>query len=271
MRKFTKISNEIMFSPEWMELSTKARLIYFGCHMLADSHGCLKDNPIWIQAQVLMGNKQINTNAVDQALNELVNVGWVLRGKGWIELVGWDEAMGSDFTRRRGKRRAPKLNEPTILKATIETPPKPKQPKPKQPKQAEDNSAQEVFNTWVEVAAPIQLADPERARLTKDRRQKIEARLADGKTVEELQHAIQGFAKDSFHSGENDRRKPYLDFSTIFRNNAKVDEGIRLYAGTRKASGDDEWKDLVGEGKQYATKDEYDAALQRILDRMQNR
>lgn len=62
--------------------------------------------------------------------------------------------------------------------------------------------------------------------LTKDRKAKIEARLKEGYTVDQIKTAIRNIRQSPFHCGENDRNKFYADISFICRNGSKLEEWI---------------------------------------------
>lgn len=65
-----------------------------------------------------------------------------------------------------------------------------------------------------------------RLTLTKDRKTKIRARLAEGYTVEDIKRAISNIRQSPFHCGENDNGKFYADIIFICRNGSKLEEWI---------------------------------------------
>lgn len=75
----------------------------------------------------------------------------------------------------------------------------------------------QVFEHW-----KATMDHPE-AKLTADRRRKIEARLREGYSPETLCHAIDGCAASKFHMGENEEAKRYDDLTLIFRSGSKVE------------------------------------------------
>jgi uncharacterized phage protein (TIGR02220 family) len=75
-----------------------------------------------------------------------------------------------------------------------------------------------VFDHWKTV-----MGRNGHTRLTDDRRRKIKARLKEGYTVEQLKRVIEAVRADPFYMGQNDRRRPYNDFKTIFRDAQQVD------------------------------------------------
>ncbi|WP_132769797.1 hypothetical protein [Tepidibacillus fermentans] len=66
--------------------------------------------------------------------------------------------------------------------------------------------------------------------LTKERKAKIEARLKEGYTVEQIKTAIRNIRQSSFHCGENDRNKFYADITFVCRNASKLEEWINYNA-----------------------------------------
>jgi hypothetical protein len=62
--------------------------------------------------------------------------------------------------------------------------------------------------------------------LTKDRRTKIEARLREGYTPEQIKTAIANIRRSPFHCGKNDKHKFYADITFICRSGSKIEEWI---------------------------------------------
>lgn len=60
--------------------------------------------------------------------------------------------------------------------------------------------------------------------LTKERRSKVEARLKDGYSVEDIRLAITNIRQSPFHCGENEQSKLYADLTFICRNSSKLEE-----------------------------------------------
>lgn len=110
------------------------------------------------------------------------------------------------------------------------------------PSQAEPSQAEEenkpsrdsalvrlVFDCWREVHK-----HPD-AKLVSDRRAKIQARLRDGYTGEQLCAAIRAAKLDPFLMGENDRHKVYDDLASLLKTGSKVEYLLKLSAdGGRK-------------------------------------
>lgn len=99
-----------------------------------------------------------------------------------------------------------------------------------EPKLAEQ--VKEIFTYW-----QIALNHPT-AKLTDDRRRRIEARLREKYTVEEIKSAIDGCAASPFHRGENDKGQVFDDLELICRNGSKLESFIgRLNGRANKSNG----------------------------------
>jgi len=84
--------------------------------------------------------------------------------------------------------------------------------------------SEQVKEVWDHYLATFGDLFPRGLTLTKDRRTKIEARLKEGCTVDEIKEAITNIRKSPFHCGDNDRGKIYADITFICRNRSKVEE-----------------------------------------------
>lgn len=82
---------------------------------------------------------------------------------------------------------------------------------------------------------------------TKDakRRARVSARLADGRTVDELLSVLDGVERSDWHMGRDRRTqgKRYIGIETIYRDDAQIDKFLEL-AGAPVRDGDDELDDL---------------------------
>ncbi len=83
-----------------------------------------------------------------------------------------------------------------------------------------------VFERWV-LASGRDLA---RTRLTTQRRRKVEARLKEGYSVNEILAAIEGVQRSPFHQGANDTGTRYDDLTVICRDGAQVERFADLAA-----------------------------------------
>lgn len=81
-----------------------------------------------------------------------------------------------------------------------------------------------VFDRWVEVTG----RDATRTRLTGQRRKKLEARLREGYSEEELLAAVNGITRSQFHMGMNDSGTRYDDLTVICRDGSQVERFAAL-------------------------------------------
>ncbi|HKJ87587.1 MAG TPA: hypothetical protein VKA48_03680 [Gammaproteobacteria bacterium] len=81
------------------------------------------------------------------------------------------------------------------------------------------DQAREVFDYWVQ-----RMQKGPQTKFTRDRKQKVEARLRERYSVEDLKQAIDGCASSAFHQGENDEGKTYNDLELICRKGSKVEQ-----------------------------------------------
>jgi len=92
---------------------------------------------------------------------------------------------------------------------------------------------QNVFDYWCKVERETGgLGSNGRGRppkLTKERKAKIAARLADGYEPADLKMAIAFYARDPHHAGDNDRSTRFTDLVTTLKNGAKVEAGVAGY------------------------------------------
>ena len=78
---------------------------------------------------------------------------------------------------------------------------------------------QGIFEHWCKVMdKPVNAT-----KLTPKRQQKIQDRLAQGYTVDDIKCAIDGCRDDPFSMGQNDRGKKYNDIELICRNGEKLE------------------------------------------------
>lgn len=79
-----------------------------------------------------------------------------------------------------------------------------------------------IFSYWQE------RLDHPNTKLTPERRRRVEARLRDKYTVEQIKQGIDGCASSPFNRGENDRGRPFDDLELICRNGSKLESFIAL-------------------------------------------
>ena len=79
------------------------------------------------------------------------------------------------------------------------------------------SSAGEIFEYWQKIMNHPQ------SKFTKDRKAKVEARLKEGYTKEQIIQAIDGCASSEHHMGKNDQGTVYDDLTLICRNGSKLE------------------------------------------------
>lgn len=86
-----------------------------------------------------------------------------------------------------------------------------------------DADALEVFEFW-------NVETSHRATYDRKRKNRIKARLREGKTVEQLKQAIKNRKNDPFLMGDNDHGKVYDGIETLLRDAAQVERLVELTA-----------------------------------------
>lgn len=89
---------------------------------------------------------------------------------------------------------------------------------------AEDVSR--IFSYWQSTL------DHPTAKLTTERRRKVEARLKEGYSVEQIIQAIDGCAASPFHRGQNDTGQVWDDLELICRNGSKLEGFLKRKGGS---------------------------------------
>lgn len=101
-------------------------------------------------------------------------------------------------------------------------------PEPRAPKADQASQVRIVFDYWREIRKhPTAKLDPKR-------RGKIQARLREGFTVEQLCQAIDGVAKSAWHCGDNPAGKVYDDLALVLRDAPHVENFEALGASQPK-------------------------------------
>lgn len=184
----------------------------------------------------------------DEMAQRLVDAGLWAPGEcdgetGW-QFHGWDEYQPTrddvesqrerERDKKRKQRRTPKGQfeaspdvSPRDTDGTPEGTPEgvtPSRPDPTRTRTKGQNTRRpevdSVFSAWVEATG----RDPAKVMLTKDRRSRIEARLRDGYSPEDLIAAVRGVRHSTWHRGENDRGQRYDDLKTVLRDGGQVEK-----------------------------------------------
>lgn len=187
---------------------------------------------------------------------ESVEGGYRVRGaRDWLFGQSESGSVGGKKTASLGKSlRNLKQNQPKALRSdtegafgktdeSAEGSPKPTQhptPNTKESKPlSPSGDADRVFEHW-----QVAMNHP-RAVFDSTRRTKVEARLKEGRTVEELCAAVDGCARTPHNMGQNERGEIFDDLELICRNDKQVERFIRNAAsppgqkgGSLRPSGD---------------------------------
>jgi hypothetical protein len=160
----------------------------------------------------------------DEALGKTGDVQEVVTG-------GHETSVGSLEERREEREKG---IDPTDLVGN--------QPTTKEPSQRELD-IQNVYEYWIRteretggIGSTGKGRQPG-ARPTRDRRTKINARLAEGYTPADLKQAIAFYCRDPHHLGDNPQSVRYTDLTTTLKSASKVDAGIAGYAKRADTSG----------------------------------
>src|SRR5262245_3067349 len=170
----------------------------------------------------------------------------IFRLKGELSQAGWARFKGSNVTELLGfaddKKVITAINEnvtdikvtddknvtPLVTKMSLtgdknvsdikEEPAK--EPAKRTSKENMSGPVSEVFTYWQRVM------NHQQAKLTAERRKKIEARLKEKYSVEQIKSAIDGCRSSPYHQGQNDHGTVYDDIELICRNGSKLESFI---------------------------------------------
>lgn len=89
------------------------------------------------------------------------------------------------------------------------------------PKESEElrRKVERVFEVW-----RAEMGKGGSAKLTRERRAKVEARLKEGYSAEEIIDAVRNCAASDFHRGANERGTAYNDLTLICRTGSKLEQ-----------------------------------------------
>ena len=216
------IKPEFWQSEDLANVSDKAKLLAIGLLNISDDEGYLKAHPAVIKSQIFpFIEESVNIQGL---LIELSNANY-------LTLLDGDDGkqyvLIDNFTKHQ------KVNRPTPskIRGTIEfteisvsnhaqltigkerkgTGKGKEQGKEVMPNKFDDDVIQ-IFNNWVSV-----MQKGTSTKLTKERRQKIIARLKDGYTVDQIKQAVLGCSMTPHNMGKNENSKLYNDIELICR------------------------------------------------------
>lgn len=244
------VATSLTISKKWRRATNAEARLWLGLLLTSDTYGCADADPDRLLLTALPGLQGWDEDRVTEALQGLADCGLVqlyeAEDRTWVQLTAYDEHQPSEALRKRGRRRTPPPPEDASAGVgRTMTPPKRKRkrkgegdiegiskdicalgPKPKTPLEAPNAKTLQVYEAWKEQQAATGGLVPR--KLTADRRKKIETRLKDGYSPEQLIESISGFMNDSWHLGKNDRNTRYTDITTLLKNPTKVDAGLEL-------------------------------------------
>jgi hypothetical protein len=237
-------------SERWEACDDPARVLWLQLLLLSDNYGAADADPyiVWKSFTANLGWTRAKT---ERALEVLIDVGLVhvydTRRGPWLHLADFDDHQHYEYLRKRGPRRgeAPPCSEgrPGCRFGAANKAGRRKGRRKGRHHNnnykdnyndnifgggSVDDPVQAVFDHWVAVDVATGGGTASGRILNAARRSKIQARLAEGYTVEQLKRAISAFCNDPWHCGQNDRRTRYTGLVTLLKNGEKVEAGLRL-------------------------------------------
>lgn len=212
------ISTEISVDRRINELSDFAALLYTWMIAHADDDGAITSDPDEIAWTVIPGRRK-KRSQVEEALQEIKDQGLLLPdGDGQLLFPS------ASFYRYQTYIPAAKRRyEDPNAEDSRDSAQKAFSPSPSPSKNTSySREVASIFTYWQSVM------ESPKSKLTQDRRAKIEARLREGYTVEDIQRGIDGCKATPWNMGENPQGKRYNDFDLICRNGAKLESFMAL-------------------------------------------
>lgn len=101
-----------------------------------------------------------------------------------------------------------------------------------------------VLRAWAEAVRK----DPSGVRLNGERKRKVEARMSEGYTEEDMIEAVRGVALSPWHMGENPEGRLYNDMELVLRNGKNLEKFRELFrsGGEKRRSAVDQAMDMLG-------------------------
>ncbi len=252
--------------PEWLDdeslgmCSDSARLLSVGLILLADDYGNGRAHPLYLASRV-WGYSDDSNESLERlaaSLREIRRIGFIAlyeeNNQQYFHIVNWEKHQRID---NAGKPKVPPFDEgktvplesargisPRVSASsrnfaagregkgkeeekeyTSGIEPKQSQAKPAQSAASADVVS--VFEHWVKTF-PSSGGPP--LKLTKARRTKVQARLAEGWSVEDLKHAIAG-AKGGWHEANG-----HTDLATLLGSESKARKHLAAWKEKRTSS-----------------------------------
>jgi len=233
--------------PEFLEdadlcvQSAETRLLFVCLWVLSDDYGNLQDCEEWIKAQAFWGDPKVTPEKVREMLATLSRLGMLtpyeVRGKRYLHVTNWDRHQRVD---KPGKPRVPGPENAVFVEETSDSKNVRETPENIRGDLAtERNREQGTGNREGSSPAPEDPVVPvfdhwrsehghEKAKLTKERRTRIQARLREGYSADDLCAAISAAKLDPFLMGQNDRSTVYDDLVSLLKDGSKVERLLAL-------------------------------------------
>jgi hypothetical protein len=251
MPRIRTIKPEFWTSEQVAECSPNARLLFIGLWNFCDDGGVHPANAMRAKMQVFPADG-FSKSDIQAMIDELVDAGLLVEyevdGKAYWRVTGWKHQKidqptyrhpqpNGDLPSTPNRRRTPDECSPNNSRANGECSPqegKGKGEGSKTPMSGKPDSPAEIFAYWQQI-----MGHP-RAKLDAKRRKKINDRLNDGYTQDDLRKAIEGCRKSPHHMGENDRSTVYDGLELICRDAEHVDRFIAMAEGRGLKGGEPE-------------------------------
>lgn len=232
-------------SDRWDAIDDAARVLWLQLLLLSDNYGAMDADPyiVWRSCTQHLGWDRDKTA---DALDTLAAAGLIHRydtKKGpWLHLTDFDEHQHYEYLRKRGPRKGPTPPcmtgesgcQPSLLNDEGRPMVRRHKDKDKDKNKDKNNTVEgagavrEVFDHWVKVDVETGGGNQTGRILNASRRDKIQARLNEGYTVDQLKQAITAFCNDPWHRGKNDRKTRYTGLVTLLKTGEKVEAGLRM-------------------------------------------
>lgn len=255
-----KITHELPSKPEVLAISQRLGVSRFDVvgrlHALwtwFDQH--TEDGHASSVTSVTLMSAIFGDNISSEFANALLDVGWLEEDEGGVYVPNFDRhisesaktrALSSERQKRR--RAGGNASEAKTSRSdrdntvTREEKRREEETPPCSPPEGDDNAkgsqrsertlqAKEIFDYWVS-----RLGKAGNVKFTADRKRKVEARLREGYTVDELKQAVDGILKSPHHMGENEQGVVYDDLGLICRKGEKTDHFIQLASQAKAPS-----------------------------------
>lgn len=270
------IRDRIWESRKLAECSRGAALAYPWIFLVADDWGRFEFNPRRIWSKVFGAREDITVDEVASWLAEYDGKELLVRYHVDGELAYWTGFQGRPPSQRRqslypepSQVRRKRLVKRRATEGLGEAYPSPIDEDRKIYSQSEDRSeieqsrseegseerippnalavidpppaspAVQVFNHW-----KLAMKHPN-AKFTPERRRRVEARLREGYTVDELKAAIDGCLLSTFHQGGNTDGKVFDDLELICRDGKHVEQFLREHVPKKTLADDPEVQEFL--------------------------